>query len=47
MIAAGMVRQLRFLGSPEKAKALSGFFTCGKGEHGEESRLLGKGRIRV
>ncbi|MBP9751888.1 MAG: DNA alkylation repair protein [Candidatus Moranbacteria bacterium] len=41
MIAAEIVRTLKSLGSPEKAKILSGFFKCGKGEYGEGDRFLG------
>lgn len=41
MTAAGIVRQLKSLGSPEKAKVSAGFFKCGKGEYGEGDRFLG------
>jgi len=41
MTAAGIVRQLKLLGSPEKAKVSVGFFKCEKGEYGEGDRFLG------
>jgi 3-methyladenine DNA glycosylase AlkD len=41
MTASWIVKQLKLLGSPEKAKILSGFFKCGKGEYGEGDRFLG------
>lgn len=41
MTAAGIVKQLKLLASPEKAKISSGFFKTGKGQYGEGDRFLG------
>lgn len=35
------MKQLKSLGSPEKARTSAGFFKCGKGEYGEGDRFLG------
>lgn len=41
MTAATILKRLKSLGNPEKAKVLSGFFKTGKGQYGEGDRFLG------
>ncbi|MEI6650664.1 MAG: DNA alkylation repair protein [Candidatus Moraniibacteriota bacterium] len=41
MTASKIIKRLRSIGTPEKAKALSGFFKTGKGQYGEGDIFLG------
>jgi 3-methyladenine DNA glycosylase AlkD len=41
MSASIIIKRLRTVGTPEKAKILSGFFKTGKGQYGEGDRFLG------
>ncbi|MEI7750112.1 MAG: DNA alkylation repair protein [Candidatus Moraniibacteriota bacterium] len=41
MTASRIIKQLKSIGTPEKAKVLSGFFKTGKGQYGEGDIFLG------